>query len=54
MYQTFTIKTPYADQQVVIRTEDGAHISTDPDHRDWIAYQEWLAAGNTPTEWTRE
>jgi hypothetical protein len=32
----------------VIRTGDGASIPNDPGNRDWIAYQVWLAAGNTP------
>jgi len=31
--------------------EDGAWIPPDPANRDWVAYQEWLAEGNTPTEW---
>jgi hypothetical protein len=30
---------------------DGLKISTvpnDPNNRDWVQYQEWLAAGNQP------
>jgi len=32
----------------VIRTRDGASIPMAEDNRDYAAYQEWLAAGNTP------
>jgi hypothetical protein len=32
----------------VTRLDDGAAIPEDPNNRDWIAYQEWLADGNTP------
>lgn len=29
-------------------------IPTDPANTDYQAYLEWVAAGNTPTEWTPE
>ena len=32
----------------VIRTSDGASVPEDDRNRDWRAYQEWLATGNTP------
>lgn len=32
----------------MILREDGAWIPPDPANRDWIEYQDWLAAGNQP------
>lgn len=32
----------------VQRLEDGARIPPSDDNLDWVRYQEWLAAGNTP------
>lgn len=32
----------------VIRAVDQAMIPDDPGNTDWIAYQEWLAAGGVP------
>jgi hypothetical protein len=32
----------------VLRTTDGASIPADPANRDWIEYQDWLAAGGVP------
>lgn len=32
----------------VVRLADGANIPNVPGNRDFLEYQEWLAAGNTP------
>jgi len=32
----------------IFRTTDGAFIPNTPLNRDWIEYQEWLAAGGVP------
>ena len=34
--------------QTIKRLPDNAFIPNDPSNTDWQAYQEWLAAGNTP------
>jgi hypothetical protein len=37
----------------VIRTADGATIPADPANRDWIEYQDWLAAGGVPDPYVK-
>jgi len=34
----------------IIRVADGAGIPADPTNRDYVEYQEWLAADNTPDQ----
>ena len=34
--------------RMIVRLPDCASIPNDPENTDWQAYQEWLAAGNTP------
>ncbi len=36
------------DPNVIQRTSDTAFIPNDPQNVDWVAYQAWLALGNTP------
>jgi hypothetical protein len=38
-----------ANSTAVRRDADGATIPNDPNNYDWLAYQAWLAAGDTPT-----
>jgi hypothetical protein len=38
---------------VVIRAADGACIPNDPANRDWIEYQQWLAAGGVPDPYVK-
>ena len=33
---------------MIMRTSDNAVIPNNSNNRDWVAYQAWLALGNTP------
>jgi hypothetical protein len=46
--QVWSLLTNSIDPNVIIRNSDGAFIPNDMGNRDWVAYQVWLAAGNTP------
>lgn len=37
-----------ASPDMVLRTADNASIPHDPANRDWVEYQDWLAAGGVP------
>ena len=37
----------------VIRTKDNASIPNDPANRDWIEYQDWIAAGGVPDPYVK-
>jgi len=50
-YNYQQIKNPMTgliNENLILRLPDNAYIPNDPDNTDWQAYQEWLAAGNTP------
>jgi hypothetical protein len=40
--------TGQVSTEQILRLPDNAVIPNDPENTDWQAYQEWLAAGNTP------
>ena len=50
MYFTLTGPT---GQTVIVRPGDGevTSFTENPENSDWVAYQEWLAEGNTPEPW---
>ena len=54
-YKKFNkVPDPNTDELIeatgIIRLPDNACIPKDPRNRDWVAYQEWLAEGNTPIQ----
>jgi hypothetical protein len=46
MYKKVSLKG--VDQDMVLRTKDGAFIPFDPDNTDYQAYLAWVAEGNEP------
>lgn len=44
----YKLYKPEFGQECVIRLSDNASIPFDPDNTDFLEYQKWLAAGNTP------
>jgi hypothetical protein len=46
--QILNLNTGEINPNVIKRLPDNAYIPNDPENTDWQAYQEWLAAGNTP------
>lgn len=50
MTYTYQYHTNPDGSKSIQRKEDMAFIPEDPHNRDWVEYQEWVAAGNTATE----
>lgn len=48
MYKLCPISPITNEVTSVIRLSDNASIPFDPDNTDFVEYQKWLAAGNTP------
>ena len=52
MYKILTDRTreviPDKDVQCIVRIEDNASIPMDKSNKDYQAYLEWVAEGNTP------
>ena len=40
----------YTAYETGVMRSDGAWIPNEPDNRDWIEYQQWLAEGNVPLQ----
>jgi hypothetical protein len=40
--------TVYGETKAILRLPDMTSIPFDPDNTDFVEYQKWLAAGNTP------
>ena len=46
--ETYDSISQQVNPSCIKRLPDEAYIPNDPSNTDWQAYQEWLAAGNTP------
>ena len=47
MYKLLNPIPPETVSKTILRS-DGAYIPFDPNNQDFVEYQKWLAAGNTP------
>jgi hypothetical protein len=45
---------PMSQNQIIVKPEEEktSFIPDNPENTDYQAYLEWVAAGNTPTEWS--
>ena len=50
MTYTYQYHTNPDGSKSIQRKEDMAFIPDAPLNKDWVEYQEWVAAGNTATE----
>ena len=50
MTYTYQYHTNPDGSKSIQRKEDMAFIPEDLNNKDWVEYQEWVAAGNTATE----
>lgn len=48
MYRQLRLNDGTISDKIILRISDLASIPNNPENRDWQAYQEWLAQGNTP------
>ena len=46
--QVYYLGKTEINPNIILRLPDNAYIPNDEQNTDWQAYQEWLAAGNTP------
>ena len=46
--EVLNIEQTAVNPNIIKRLPDNLFIPNDPENTDWQAYQEWLAAGNTP------
>jgi hypothetical protein len=51
LYEKMVPPMPWMPEQIY-RTSDGAVIPEDPNNSDYQLYLAWVAAGNTPADYT--